>query len=246
MGARPLSHVRLNRSFLVDLERPTLAWLVRRLPACATPNHLTALGLAGAIATAAGFAACHVSNGFLALAVLGLALNWYGDSLDGTLARHRKIERPHYGYFVDHASDLIAQTLIIVGLGFSPYFTLFSALLVLSMYLLISSYTYLKVMVAKTHQLSYGGMGATEFRLLVAAWALAAAWIGPAMTQTQLYGHAALDVTIGVLWALTFAGFVYVVRADLLDMDETKNKAEPDTSRPAPQRAPGATPVPNA
>jgi phosphatidylglycerophosphate synthase len=230
----------LNRSFLAELERPALAWLVRRLPARATPNHLTALGLLGAVATAAGFAACHVSNGFLVFVVLGLAANWYGDSLDGTLARHRKIERPHYGYFVDHASDLIAQTLIIVGLGFSPYFTLFSALLVLSMYLLISSYTYLKVMVAQTHQLSYGGMGATEFRLLVALWALAAAFVGPALTQTPLFGHAALDVAIGVLWALTFAAFVYVVRADLLDMDETK-KAEPKT-----ERAPQAGVVPNA
>lgn len=153
-------------------------------------------------------------------------MNWLGDSLDGTLARHRKIERPRYGYFIDHSTDLIAQTLILGGLGFSPYFTLVSALLVLSMYLLMSSYTYLKVMVQGTHHLSYGGMGATEFRLLVAGWGVLAAFVGPALTQGRVFDHAALDVVIGALWCLTFFAFIWIVRGDLMEIRDDAHAAE--------------------
>lgn len=224
-----MTHLRLNQSFLAQTERRALAWLVRRLPHFVTPNHLTGLGLAGAFLTAAAFVACHVSAWFLGAALLGLLINWYGNSLDGTLARHRKIERPRYGYFIDHSTDLIAQTLIIGGLGFSPYFTVISALLVLSMYLLMSSYTYLKVMVAGTHHLSYGGVGATEFRLLVGGWGLFAAFVGAGLTETRWMEHAALDVTIGGLWSLTFVAFTWIVRDDLEQIaEEPSEPAHPE------------------
>ncbi|HMK89518.1 MAG TPA: CDP-alcohol phosphatidyltransferase family protein [Methylocystis sp.] len=218
-----MTHDRLNQSLLAREERQALSFLVERLPTFVTPNHLTAAGLFGAATTAGSLVAAHVSSWFLVPAIFGLVLNWFGDSLDGTLARHRKIERPRYGYFIDHSTDLIAQTLIIGGLGFSPYFTLISALLVLSMYLLMSSYTYLKVMVQGTHHLSYGGMGATEFRLLVAAWSLFAACIGPTLTQGRILDHAGLDVVIGSLWCLTFFAFIWIVRSDLNRIgDETR------------------------
>lgn len=224
-----MTHLRLNQSFLARQERRALNFLVGRLPLSVTPNHLTGLGLAGSAATAAALVAAHVSNWFLLVAISGLALNWFGDSLDGSLARHRKIERPRYGYFIDHSTDLIAQTLIIGGLGFSPYFTLISALLVLSMYLLMSSYTYLKVMVQGTHHLSYGGMGATEFRLLVAAWSVFAAFVGPSLTQGRVFDHAGLDVVIGALWCLTFFAFVWIVRGDLMEIrDEAHGEAAED------------------
>lgn len=221
-----MTHLRLNQSFLAREERHALNFLVERIPLSVTPNHLTALGLAGAVATAAALVAAHFSNWFLILAILGLVMNWFGDSLDGSLARHRKIERPRYGYFIDHSTDLIAQTLIIGGLGFSPYFTLISALLVLSMYLLMSSYTYLKVMVQGTHHLSYGGMGATEFRLLVGAWSGFAAFIGPVLTQGRLFDHAGLDAVIGTLWCLTFFAFVWIVRGDLMEIHDEAHVAE--------------------
>jgi len=231
-----LTHLRLNKSLLAETERRALAWLVRRIPASVTPNNLTALGLGGAALTGASFVACHVSDWFLAPAIFGLFLNWFGDSLDGTLARHRKIERRQYGYFIDHSADLIAQTLIIVGLGFSPYFTLISALLVLSMYLLMSSYTYLKVMVEKTHHLSYGGMGATEFRLLVAGWGLFAALVGPRVTQGRLFDHSGLDVVIGAMWCLTFFAFMWIVRTDLTRIgDETPQIGGDTQEEPQPK-----------
>ena len=168
--------------------------------------------------------------------VLGLFLNWFGDSLDGTLARYRKIERHHYGYFVDHSADLIAQTLIVVGLGFSPYFTIPSSLLVLSLYLLMSSYTYLRVVTESVHRLSYGGMGATEFRILVACWALFASWIGPGITSGRLMTFVALDVVIGVLSAITFGLFVLIVRNDLARLQREESAARlaaPEAVAPA-------------
>ncbi len=98
--------LRINDSFLASAERKALYGLVRRLPARATPDHLTAIGLAGAFLTAVGFIACRWSIAGLALVVVGMFLNWFGDSLDGTLARFRQIERQHYGFFIDHSADL--------------------------------------------------------------------------------------------------------------------------------------------
>ena len=106
-----MGHKRLNGSILAEKERQALLWMAARTPHFISPDHLTILGLIGGVLTAVGFVACRVSHWFLALALLGILLNWLGDSLDGTLARYRKIERPRFGYFVDHSCDLIALTL---------------------------------------------------------------------------------------------------------------------------------------
>lgn len=212
--AQPVHHVRVNNSFLATRERNALRWLAARTPSSVSPDHLTLLGLAGAFLVLAGFAASRVSPWFVSLAILGLFLNWLGDSLDGTLARYRKIERPDFGYFLDHSCDLISQTFIFVGLGLSPYFTLFSALLALSMYLLMTSFTYLKVLILKTHHLSYYGMGATELRLLLTAWALFALWYGPGMIDARIMGMPGIDVTIFAMWSLVFMAFMWKVWSD--------------------------------
>lgn len=213
--AQPVHHVRVNNSFLATHERNALRWLAERTPYAVTPDHLTLLGLVGAAVVMVGFIACRISPWFVSLAVLGLFLNWLGDSLDGTLARHRKIERPDFGYFLDHSCDLISQTFIFVGLGLSPYFTLFSALLALSMYLLMTSFTYLKVLVLKTHHLSYYGMGATELRLLLVAWALFELWYGPGMIDARFMGLRDLDITIFALSTLVFGAFLWKVWSDV-------------------------------
>jgi phosphatidylglycerophosphate synthase len=209
----------LNGSVLAAAEQRLLKAIVTRLPPWTTPDHLTAIGLVGAAATAAGFVLCHWSAWFLIPVVGGLFANWFGDSLDGSLARHREIERPRYGFLLDHSSDLIAQSLIVVGLGASPYFTMPSALFVLSLYLLMSSYTYLRVATEGIHRLSYGGMGATEFRILVAAWSVVAHWAGPGLTGTRVLHFAVLDIAVGTLSAIAFALFVAMVRKDLSQMD---------------------------
>jgi archaetidylinositol phosphate synthase len=222
-----LACFRINDSFLASPEQKLLAGLVRRLPAAVTPDRLTAVGLAGALVVAMGFVACRWSNAGLFLVIAGLFLNWFGDSLDGTLARHRRIERPHYGYFIDHSTDLIAQTLIIVGLGLSPFFTIPSALMVLSLYLLMSSYTYLRVVTESVHRLSYGGLGATEFRILVAVWALLAAAGGPRVVAAEVGGFVLLDMMVGAFAAATFVFFISVVRGDLSRLRRLEPMREP-------------------
>lgn len=207
-------HVRVNNSFLAVQERRALAWPAVRLPPTVLPDHLTVLGLVGAMIVFAGFAAANLSAWFILVAIFGLLLNWLGDSLDGTLARHRKIERPDFGYFLDHSCDLISQTLIFVGLGLSPYFTMFSALLALSMYLLMTSFTYLKVLVLRTHHLSYYGVGATELRLLTGFWALFALWSGPGLIDARWMEIRVIDMTIFALSTLVFLAFVGKVWAD--------------------------------
>lgn len=216
---------RVNTSVLAAGEQIVLQAIVQRLPVWATPDHLTALGVLGAVLSAASFVLCNWSEVFLPLVVVGLFLNWFGDSLDGSLARHRGIERPRYGFLLDHSSDLIAQSLIVVGLGLSPYFTLSSALLVLALYMLMSSYTYLRVATHGVHRLSYGGLGATEFRILVACWAVFADWTGPELIEARVFGLATLDVTLGAMSAAAFVLFIFTVRQDLANLEGEEGSA---------------------
>ncbi len=227
-----MGHKRLNGSLLAEKERQALLWMAARTPDYVLPDHLTLLGLIAGVLTAVGFVACHLSSWFLVLALAGLLLNWVGDLLDGTLARYRMIERPRFGYFVDHSCDLIAQTLTFLGLGLSPYFTLPSALFALSMYLLMSSYTYLKVFILRRHQLAYGGVGATEMRLLIAFWALFAFWAGPDFVRATFLDIRTLDAVIGVLWMLSFLGFMWIVANDLSKFDDEPHPAGDPSAGP--------------
>ena len=111
---------RVNDSMLGPLERPALSWLAVHLPEWIQPNHLTAFGLLGALLAATGFVLSRASLEWLWLASLGLVMNWLGDSLDGTIARLRHIERPRWGFFIDHTSDLFSQALMFLALSASP------------------------------------------------------------------------------------------------------------------------------
>jgi len=113
-------HTRVNHGLLTPLERPALAWLSERMPAWVSPDLLTALGFLGSLVIFAGYVLTSIDVRFMWLASFGLVINWFGDSLDGTLARFRKIERPRYGYFIDHAVDSVAEALVFIGLGFLP------------------------------------------------------------------------------------------------------------------------------
>lgn len=157
-------HTRINDIFLGPLERPALQWLAARMPAWVTPDTCTLVGVMGAVLTAISYGLSNLHPGFLWLASLGFIVNWLGDSLDGTLARHRRIERPLYGYFVDHTTDMLAQVMILIGLGSTPYVTFNIACLMLVSYLLLSGMVYLRTYVVGEFKISYGGWGPTESR----------------------------------------------------------------------------------
>src|SRR6185503_7470408 len=113
MADCPGIHVRFNGGVLARLERRVLEWIARRLPDSISPDHLSAIGLAAMAGTATAFAAFRWNDGAAAAAVVAtLAANWFGDSLDGTVARVRRIERPRYGYYVDHVIDLAGTSLL--------------------------------------------------------------------------------------------------------------------------------------
>jgi len=174
----PLNPIRENRSFFASLEQRLIRWLLPRIPGSVTPLMLTGVGVAGAAVAALALIACNESSGWLFVLALGVGLNWFGDSLDGSLARYRGVERPRFGFLIDHTCDLFSQLFIIIAFGLSPYRTLLSALIVLICYFLFSSYTYIRASTQRVHQMAYIGVGATEFRMLMIAYPLLAASLG--------------------------------------------------------------------
>jgi archaetidylinositol phosphate synthase len=159
--------IRINNSLVGAIERRALSWLVRRMPPSVTPDKLTAFGIFGAALTLAGYVLTAWSPGFLWLASLGLVFHWFGDSLDGSLARFRKIERPKYGYFLDQTIDVIGNLLICAGMGLSAYVRLDVALLALAGYHALSIYSLVKACVSGQFHISLIGWGPTEMRLLI-------------------------------------------------------------------------------
>lgn len=159
--------VRIQTSILNKAEKKALVWLAERQPRWITSDTLTFIGLFGAIVCAVGFVLSNIDLNYLWLASGGLFINWYGDSLDGTLARVRNTQRPTYGFFVDHNIDVITIGVMCIGAGLSPLITLPVAMLVLVAYLSLSIYTYIGAILKNEFRLTYGSLGPTEFRLIV-------------------------------------------------------------------------------
>lgn len=158
---------RIQTSILNQAEKKALVWLAHRQPRWMTSDILTYIGVTGAVICAVGFALSSLNINFLWLSSLGLVINWYGDSLDGTLARVRNTQRPIYGFFIDHTIDALTITVMCVGAGLSPMLRLEVALFVLIAYLILSIYTYICTLVKEEFRLTYGKLGPTEFRLIV-------------------------------------------------------------------------------
>jgi archaetidylinositol phosphate synthase len=138
------------------------------MPAWVTPNGLTALGFAGAVVVFVGYALAPVHSGLLWIATAGLAINWLGDSVDGTLARYRGIERPRFGFYLDNSIDVLEQLLIVLGLALSGVFKPDLALLCLIAFLMMSVLTLIRDKVVGEFRLAYGGIGLTELRVMLA------------------------------------------------------------------------------
>src|SRR5262245_29323752 len=156
---------RLNESFLQPLERPALLWMAQRMPDWVTPNLLTGVGFIGACITAVSYALSRWQPAFLWLATLGLLINWFGDSLDGTLARVRQIERPRYGFFLDQNLDAFEQLIIAVGIGFSGLIRFELAMFTLAVYFLMSILGLVRAVASNVFALTYLGIGLTELRV---------------------------------------------------------------------------------
>jgi archaetidylinositol phosphate synthase len=158
---------RVNESVLGALERPTLAWIAPRLPLWVLPDHLTVVGFVGAFLAAAGFVLSRWSISWLWLSCFGLTANWFGDSLDGTLARLRRRERPRYGFFIDHTSDMFSNVIVFLAIGVSPCTHFAVACLGLIAFLMAFVYTMIGTHVRQRMRITYFGFGPTEIRALL-------------------------------------------------------------------------------
>lgn len=197
---------RIQGNLLARAERRVLNWLCARLPGWVKPDQLTTLGLIGAAMVMAGYAASGADRQWLWLAIAGFCVHWFGDSLDGSLARYRQIERPRFGYFIDHSADGLGNLMIVGGLGLSPFVRLDVSLLALTGYYLMSIHAFLAVRVLGELRLSYAAAGPTELRLALIAMTLLMYFYGGEIPRI---GHlSAFDLAVALVGALLIVLFV--------------------------------------
>jgi archaetidylinositol phosphate synthase len=166
-------HTRINTGLLAGVEKRSLVWLAHRLPSWIHSDHLSAIGLVGMVAVGAAFAAGGSHVWALPLVSVALAVNWFGDSLDGTLARVRNQQRPRYGYYVDHVLDVLGTAFLFAGLMLGDHITPMVAMMLLAAYFAVMAEVFLATAARGAFRMSFVGFGPTELRLVLAAGAFA-------------------------------------------------------------------------
>ena len=166
-------------NFVAVAEKRTLAWLADRMPAWMNSDHLTAIGAAGQLLVGCSYLLARWNRWGLLLAIFFLAVNWFGDSLDGTLARHRDQQRPRYGFYVDHVLDSLGSLFLCAGLAVSGYMHPLVAMAMLVAFLMLSVETYLATYTLSKFQMSHWIFGPTEIRIILAIGNLALFLRGP-------------------------------------------------------------------
>lgn len=194
-----MSHIREHHSLLAGVERRLLVAMAQRFPPFINSDHLSVVALLAMLAGGAAFAAISRSVWFALLFVACLVLNWFGDSLDGTLARVRNRQRPNYGYYVDHVIDLAGTTALLAGMALSGVMTPAVGFALLAAYLLVASESFLGAHALGVFRLSFAGIGPTELRILLAAGAVKVA-IDPV-----------IDFAGRRLWLLDVGGAIAIV-----------------------------------
>ena len=200
---------RMLTSVLAPIEKRTLVWLAERMPRAINSDHLTALALFAMAAAGASYSLARVWPPALIIVNICLAINWFGDSLDGTLARVRNRRRPRYGFYVDHVVDCIGATFLLVGLGLSGYMHLTVALALLIAYLLLSAEVYLATYTRHTFTISYFKLGPTELRILLAIANLAV-YVQPSVS---LFGQRVLFFDVAGIAGAIGLGVVLLTSA---------------------------------
>jgi phosphatidylglycerophosphate synthase len=194
---------RVNQALTAGMEKRALQWLAEHAPKWVSSDQLTVLGLGAQIGAGVCYAMSRFDRRALLLAIVCLALNWLGDSLDGTLARVRRQERPRYGFYVDHIVDILGAVALMCGLGFSGLLHWPTAMAMLIAFLVLSSESYLATYTLKCFELSQGMFGPTEIRILLAAGSLAALR-SPYSTvlghRLLLFDLGGIIATLGMAW----------------------------------------------
>jgi phosphatidylglycerophosphate synthase len=215
---------RVLTSVLAPLEKRVLLWLAARMPLRVNSDHLTALALVAMLAAGLSFWLASVSRLGLVLVVVCLAVNWFGDSLDGTLARVRRQERPRYGFYVDHVCDILGTAFLLGGLALSSYMTPLIAIAVLAVYCMVLAETFLATHSVGTFTMSVFRIGPTELRILLAIGALTLA-VHP---DAELFGRTFKLFDVGGVCAM--AGLGVVLLRSAIANGRALSRAEPRPS----------------
>jgi phosphatidylglycerophosphate synthase len=187
-----------------SIEKRALLWLAARMPARVHSDHLTALGFASTLAAALLYAGSASQPWLILLVNLALAANWFGDSLDGTLARFRGRSRPRYGFYADHLVDSIGAVALVLGLSVSGLMSPLVAASVLVAYLLLSIETYLATYALARFKIAHGGFGGTELRIALALVNVSVfLWPGPLPLGVKIFDVAGVAAAGALAVALT-------------------------------------------
>jgi phosphatidylglycerophosphate synthase len=204
---------RVHTSFLAAAEKMALIWMAERMPAWVNSDHLTLLGFAGQIATGVCYAFAGRDRRMLLAAIVCLVANWFGDSLDGTLARVRQQQRPRYGFYVDHMIDSIGAVAMMGGLALSGYMHPVIAIGLLIMFLLLSVQSYLATYTIGEFHLSMWHFGPTELRVLLIVGNLALfRWAWVIHGRYRLFDIGGAIGLVGMVLMLIFASVQNTVR----------------------------------
>jgi archaetidylinositol phosphate synthase len=204
---------RIHTSFLAAAEKMALIWMAERMPAWVNSDHLTLLGFAGQIATGVCYAFAGRDRRMLLAAIVCLVANWFGDSLDGTLARVRQQQRPRYGFYVDHMIDSIGAVAMMGGLALSGYMDPVIAIGLLIMFLLLSVQSYLATYTIGEFHLSMWHFGPTELRVLLIVGNLALfRWAWVIHGRYRLFDIGGAIGLVGMVLMLIFASVQNTVR----------------------------------
>lgn len=173
MASKPISESsfvtapRVHKALTANAEKKLLIWIAERMPGFVNSDHLTALGFVGQILAGGCYAIASINRYALLGAVFFIAVNWFGDSLDGTIARVRDQQRPRYGFYVDHMADTFGSVAIMCGLGFSGYLHWQVAIAMLLGFLILSIESFLTTYTLGSFHLSQAVFGPTEIRILL-------------------------------------------------------------------------------
>lgn len=230
---------RIQQSFLAQAEKRTLLWLARHTPRAINSDHLTLLGLLAMAGAGAGYWWSARNRMGLILVIICLALNWLGDSLDGTLARFRDCQRPRYGFYVDHMVDAFGALFLFVGLALSGYMSTAVALGLLIAYLMLSIQVYLASYTLSDFKISYFGMGPTELRLLLSAGNVALFWKPVSHIAGRAYRLFDVGGTIGIC-GMALILLVSTIR-NTVRLFQSEPLPKPTTS--SQQRSPSTQPL---
>ena len=212
---------RIQLNVVARKERQLLTWICSRLPRSATPDRLTGLSILGAVLVLVGAIASRQWVAFLWLSSFGLVLNWFGDSLDGSLARYRSIERPAYGYFLDHTVDALNNLVIMVGMGCTIAVRMDVALFALAGYYLLCMYVFITNHLSGVFKLSFLGFGPTELRIFligINTAILCFGRVGMTINGQFVSIYDALIGGTGIIFVGIFLTFVLVGLRDFRDL----------------------------